>query len=352
MGMDNRELATLILLGVTVLGVAVLAVRKPDFRASLKGLGASMIAPAILIPSALLAAWILGLIAAADSLGLWDDGLILSAVLWSGATGVVLFFQVGTRKRDEPFLRPALHRALAVGVFIEVAASFFVFDLWVELVLAPFATLLLLLSLVASQDPKSASAKNLIDGLLGLVGIAMALAWIIQFISGFDQFDWGHAERQLGMPIWLTLGLLPFLYLVALWSGYDHAFRRMKMKSADWQVPLRVKLGFVMAVHGRAAKANAISAPAAHELAHADGVRFAWTAGRAFLRSDNERLAKVKEDADRLERYAGVDGVDDDGRRLDQREFKETKAALSGLRRRTWAGTTERTDTKPISSTS
>jgi len=39
MGMDNRELATLILLGATVLGVTVLAVRKPDFRASLKGLG-------------------------------------------------------------------------------------------------------------------------------------------------------------------------------------------------------------------------------------------------------------------------------------------------------------------------
>lgn len=198
-------------------------------------------------------------------------------------------------------------------------------------VLAPFATLLVLLSLVASRDPESASAKKVIDGLLSLVGIAMALAWIIQFVSGFDQFDWGHGGRQLGMPVWLTLGLLPFLYLVALWSGYDHAFQRMKMKSADWHVSLRVKLGFVLAVHGRATKANAISAPAAHALARADGVRSAWRAGRDFLRSDRERVAKVKEAADRLERYAGVDGVDDDGRRLDQREFKETKAALQWL---------------------
>ncbi|HMJ73113.1 MAG TPA: hypothetical protein VK471_07115 [Solirubrobacterales bacterium] len=210
--MDNRELATLILLGATVLGLAILTARKPDLRTSLKGVDASMIAPAILIPTVLLVAWIFGLIVAAKSLGIWDGGLIFSAIFWSGATGVVLFFQSGTRKGDEPFLRPALHRALAVGVFVEIVASFFVFDLWVEL-LAPVATLLLLLSLIADRDPESTSAKNLVDGLLGFVGIAMALAWVVQFISGFDEFDWGHAGRQLGMPVWLTLGLLPYLYL-------------------------------------------------------------------------------------------------------------------------------------------
>jgi hypothetical protein len=329
--MDNRELAALILLGATVLGVAILAARKPDLRASLKGVGASMIAPAILIPTALLAAWIFGLIVAAKSLGLWDDNLLFGAIFWSGATGLILFFQVGTRKGDEPFLRPALRHALAVGVFIEIVASFFVFDIWVELLLAPVATLLLLLSLIAGQDGEYASAKNLVDGLLGFIGIAMALAWVVQFISGINEFDWGHAERQLGMPVWLTLGLLPFLYLVALWTGYDHAFRQIRIKSGDRQVPLHVKLGFMLAIHGQAAKANAISAPAAYELARADGLRSAWRASRAFLQAEERRVVEVQEAADRLDRYVGVDGVDDHGRRLDQREFKETKAALQWL---------------------
>ena len=185
---------------------------------------------------------------------------------------MVLFFQVATRKRNEAFLR-------------------------------------LLLSLIAGRDPGSASAKNLIDSLLGFIGIAMALAWVVQFISSFDEFDWGHAGRQLGMPVWLTLGLLPYLYLVALWTGYDHAFRRIKMKSADWRVPPRVKLGFMLAVHGQATKANAISAPAAHALARAGGIRSAWRAGRAFLRAEKERVAEIQEAADRLDRYAGPDGL-------------------------------------------
>jgi len=34
---------------------------------------------------------------------------------------------------------------------------------------------------------------------------------------------------------------------------------------------------------------------------------------------------------DRLKRYVGLDGVGDDDRRLDQREFKETKDALQAL---------------------
>lgn len=46
---------------------------------------------------------------------------------------------------------------------------------------------------------------------------------------------------------------------------------------------------------------------------------------------DEERRLDEQREAERLVRYADVDGVDSDGRRLDQQEFEETKAALQWL---------------------
>jgi hypothetical protein len=69
----------------------------------------------------------------------------------------------------------------------------------------------------------------------------------------------------------------------------------------------------------------------AHQIIEAKGVIPAWRVGRAFLRAEENRAEEEREAAERLKRYAGVQGTDDEGRQLDQREFKETKEVLLSL---------------------
>lgn len=197
-----------------------------------------------------------------------------------------------------------------------------------------------MLSAVASADEKLASVKNFIDGLLGFLGLAIIALTAINLIGNWGDLDKAHLLRQLALPLWLTLGVIPYLYLLALWSGYEQAFIRINVSSEDPRARFRAKLALIVALHGRAAKANAFFGGWGRRITEADGFGAAWRVGREFLRAEKHREDERREAAERLVRYAGADGTDDEGRRLDQREFKETRDALLSWARLRWAGTT------------
>jgi hypothetical protein len=63
----------------------------------------------------------------------------------------------------------------------------------------------------------------------------------------------------------------------------------------------------------------------------ASSFRAAWRQVQDYRRHLEEQARRAAAAAQRLKDYDGVDGVDEEGRRLDQREFAETKQALQWL---------------------
>jgi hypothetical protein len=154
---------------------------------------------------------------------------------------------------------------------------------------------------------------------------------VVNLASGWSELDKGHILRLLVLPLWLTLGVIPYLYLLALWIGFEHAFLRINLASDNGPSRQRSKLALIAALHGRAAKAHAFGGGWAREITESSGYVEAWRVGRRFLDAEKRRADETQEAAERLKTYAGVDGVDEEGRRLDQREFAETKKALQWL---------------------
>jgi hypothetical protein len=329
--MNNRELATVILGGLVVVAIGLYATRNPGVRASLAGVLRAFLGPKVLGPILAFGGWVFGLIALSKKVGLWDDGLIFPAVLWTASAGLGLIFKLVSRKSGEPFFRPLIRRTFSLTLFVEAIVGLVAFSLGWELALLAFATFLGMLSAVAGTDEKLASVKNFIDGLVGLIGLAVIALTAINLIGNWGDLDKAHILRQLALPLWLTLGVIPYLYLLALWAGYEQAFIRINLSSDDRRARFRAKLALIAALHGRAAKANAFFGGWGRQMTEADGVVAAWRVGRAFLRDQQHRADEKREAAERLQRYAGVDGTDDEGRRLDQREFKETRDALLSL---------------------
>lgn len=329
--MNNRELATLILGALIVGAIGLYAMRNRDIRESLAGVLRAFFRPKVLGPILAFGAWVLGLIVLSKKVGLWDDGLIFPAVLWTATAGLGLIFKLVSRKSGDAFFRPLIRRTFSLTLFVEVVVGLVAFSLGLEFALLVFASFLGMLSAVAGTDEKLASVKTFIDGLLGLVGLAIIALTAISLVGNWDDLDKGHVLRQLALPLWLTLGVIPYLYLLALWSGYEQAFIRINVSSDDRRARLRAKLALIAALHGRAAKANAFFGGWGRRITEADGPGAAWRVGREFVRAEKQREDEKREAADRLERYAGVDGSDDAGHRLDQREFKETKEALLSL---------------------
>ncbi len=331
MGLDNRELATLILLVAGTVAVAVLAVRSRSVRESLGAVATSFAHPKVLFPLLALGGCVVGLVVLARQVGLWEGGLTFSVIAWTATTGVGLLFKVAGRKRAEPFFRPTLKWALSVTVFVEVALAFVVFSLWVELILAIVLSVLLMFLAVAETKPELAQLKRFLGTVIGLLGFVIVGLTVARLISGWDTFDKTHALRELALPLWLTIGMTPYVYLLALWASYDSAFSRIDLASEDRAARRRAKLGLVLALHVRAGPANAFAWRSSHQITEAPTVREAYRVGRAFLVEVRQQLRAEREAANRLERYADVQGTDEDGRQLDQREFEETKSELLSL---------------------
>src|SRR5207237_846929 len=112
---------------------------------------------------------------------------------------------------------------------------------------------LLMLSVIAGTDQKTRAVKRLIDALTALVGFALLAFVTVGLIANWRQLDWPGTLRRLILPIWLTLGLLPFLYVLSLFSNYEQAFLQLRWASSDPRAIRRAKLALLtdLNVHPR-----------------------------------------------------------------------------------------------------
>jgi hypothetical protein len=198
--------------------------------------------------------------------------------------------------------------------------------------LQPFLAILAMLAVVAERKEATRSVKKLADGLGALIGLASAA-----FVSQQLYANWGHintrtALLQLLLPIWLTIGLLPFIYLLSLYANYDSAFRRINFFAPDDRTARRrAKLALVTQLHFRSRDSHDFAGLWFKRIASAPNLGAARQVVAEFQQSRRDAEHAVIEEQERLRRYAGSDETDAEGRRLDRREFKETMKALHWL---------------------
>lgn len=327
MSLNNREWAILFWLLVAL----VWAVLQPAFRSTLRGLGRSLQHPKLLVP-------LLAMIAYADvfvwlgwRLGVWNWSLIPETVIWFFGSALVLFFNLNKASEQEAFFRRVALRTIEVTVFIEFFMNVFVLALPAELVLQPMVLLLMLLSLVAGRQAEDRGVKRFVDALAAVMGLGLAAFSVVQLFRQWDQLDRGTHLLEFALPVWLTLALLPFVYILSLWVSYGVAFLRIRWTAKDARSRRRAKLALVTVLHGRTRDVRAFAGHWAQEAASAGSLKAARSVVRGFRGSRRRREAALKEEEERQRRYAGVTGTDSQGQQLDRREFEETTRALRWL---------------------
>lgn len=321
---NNRELVLII--GVTVAFAALLLHR--GFRSSV---ARASFSPVIAVPILLLAGWVVGLAFASTRIHLWDGELTIDATVWFFGTALVLLLTATQALSEERFFRRTILGIISVGVFVEVFVNLYVFSLWIELALLPALAVLLMLSVVAGSEQRFASVKALIDTVLGLIGLALIAYVVFQIATDWQDFDRTGALRKFALPVWLTIGVVPFVYLFSLYFAYDGAFRQVDFETNQRRQRWRVKVALVLHLRVGIQDIAAFRFYWAKRAAAAPSFRDATQVIDDFKASRRADQRAEAEAQDRLRQYAGVDGADEEGRRLDQREFRETTSALRWL---------------------
>ena len=246
--LNNREWATLFWLGIVLL----LVLWSKDTRPLLGDVVRIAAAWKIWLSFLALVAWMAIVVMVAYRIRLWTTDLIKDTVIWVG-TGVALYFSVTQVQREPHFFRRTALTAVKAGAFIEFYVNLYVFPFLGELVLLPMITMLVMLSLVAGRDDKTRDVKRFIDALTALFGLALLAFVTLSLIVNWRQLDWPGTVRRLALPTWLTLGMLPYLYALSLFSNYEQAFLQLRWASHDPMAIRRAKLALLteLNVHTR-----------------------------------------------------------------------------------------------------
>jgi hypothetical protein len=245
--LNNRQVATLVWLAIG----AAWALSVPQARQTLAGVARSLTAPKLLLPLVLLLLTVVGLVWLGHSLELWHVGLLPDTVTWYVGSALVLFFKVPDAGSQEGFFRRALLGTLGLTAFLELYMNLFVLSLPVELLLQPLALLLTLVSLLARTDPKLGPAKKLADGALVLIGLGLAGFVLLELIRLWPELDPTALLLQLALPMWMTAGTVPFLYLLAMYAIVESTFIRIDFLVRDGADRRRLKRAIVLTLAWR-----------------------------------------------------------------------------------------------------
>ena len=212
----------LILLG---LGALVMMMNR-ELRGSLLSTMRAFLAPKLARSLVLMALWVAAEVMVARRFSWWGASMITSTVFWFVGSGLVLFMNTPKSSQEEHFFKRNALKAVKLSVFFGVFMNLFVLNLPAELGLQVVLFFLLAMSAVASGKEEFKGVKKLVDGLIGICVVGLVAYQLARIIDGRATIGHSGLDWQFLLPVWLSLGLLPYIYFLGVYSEYGSAFLR------------------------------------------------------------------------------------------------------------------------------
>ena len=177
-------------------------------------------------------------------IGFWDFSLLKDSVFWLIFAGFPLFMKITELKNSNHFAKEVLKGSLKGIIIVEFLSNFYTFNLFIELFLMIFLTLVNILPIVKPDKilEKFASNVNMVFGFIVIIYIGYNL---YQNIFGFINVN---TLKSFILPVLLTITLIPFLYSVALLDLYGTMYRRMsthlKGQKLKWYLKYKLFTNF------------------------------------------------------------------------------------------------------------
>ncbi|MCK9487483.1 MAG: hypothetical protein M0R73_12435 [Dehalococcoidia bacterium] len=325
--LDSRELAAAFWLAVLALVILGWRNTRTPVVSLVK---AAALHPVLLTPVAAIAVYTALLAWAGSAVGLWYWGLAKETALWFLGSALVLSMNFTELERHPDYLKQRLRRLIAWSVLVAFLVSLEPLPLAWELLLQPVLAILAIVSVVPARDATQRRVQVIVDVLLALIGVGLLAYSVSEIATGWEQVDKGDILLTLLLPVWMTLGLAPLVYFFAVFFAYDAVRRRVGFSSKSRWVAVRAVVALLSRGVFRPHEIAEFRQSWARQLAQASSF------GEARLVVTRHRDSRVQEERERhaeqeRRQFAGVQGTNEFGERLDRREFEATHAALRWL---------------------
>jgi hypothetical protein len=227
--LDNREKAILVWIAFGV----IVALRSKGIRSSLVVVAKTAASRPILAVLAAMVGYISLIVFACHRSGFWNLSMVKDTVYWLLGSALVMVFNHDQANKDTNYFKNALLANLRMVLVLEFLVNFYVFNIFIELVLVPvlfFTTALLAYSRIKKEY---APVEHLMEFVMAVVGFSLLTYAVARFMGDVTSFVSAATLKRFVLPIALTVLFLPFIYALAVYSGYDNISIRVKLWISD-----------------------------------------------------------------------------------------------------------------------
>ena len=162
--------------------------------------------------------------------GLWETLPVITATTWFLTSGFSLLFSLGQVGDDNGLFRAKIKAVLVPSALIAVLFNFAILPFWLEFIIFPILFILVGVTIIHSSRPRAGVARFCIS-VYAAVLIFVAIKGLVE-----SPETWKSLAQGILFPIWLTLGSLPYIFLLIVAERYrfDSMVKSRIVRKADY----------------------------------------------------------------------------------------------------------------------
>lgn len=161
---------------------------------------------------------------------IWKNIYLKDIVLWTLFAGLTICMNAVAGEADEKYISKVLKDNIRFTVVTEFLLSTFTFSFWVELIIIPITTVIVLFDTVAEHKSDAIAVHKLLQDVMAFAGLCVILQTVRVGILEYRELNVINTLVSFFIPIVYLLLVTPLEYAFELYSKYEMLFIQMHFK--------------------------------------------------------------------------------------------------------------------------
>ena len=163
-------------------------------------------------------------------LPIWESIYLKDIIIWTLFSGLTICINAVAGEADEKYILKVLKDNIRFTMVTELLLSGFTFSFWVELIIIPITTVIVLFDTVAEHKSDAIAVHKLSQDVIAFAGLCVILQTVRVGILEYRELNVINTLVSFFIPIVYLLLVTPLEYAFELYSKYEMLFIQMHFK--------------------------------------------------------------------------------------------------------------------------
>lgn len=187
-------------------------------------------------------------------LPIWESIYLKDIIIWTFFSGLTICINAVAGEADEKYIFKVLKDNIRFTMVTELLLSTFTFGFWVEVIIIPIITVIVLFDTVAEHKSDAIAVHKLLQDVIAFVGLCVILQTVRVGILEYRELNVINTLVSFFIPIVYLLLVTPLEYAFELYSKYGMLFIQMHFKEPSDKMVQRKRHLKVIKVCGLSVK--------------------------------------------------------------------------------------------------